>query len=198
MDRPEDGDQEEGAEYPELWAFLKSLNPGDLLTGTVAAIERFGVFVALDDGPPHPVFPGVGFISAPNLSWRHVEAFSDVVQVGEQITCSFICMDDGNGEARISLKDLQPDPWQEFLAAHVDGRPYDGRVTKVVPSGVFVWIADGVEGLLLDRSHEVGDRLTVWAARMEPDRRRLFLIREATPTTVGRVGQELKEPPQTG
>ncbi|MFI9103170.1 hypothetical protein ACIGXA_21875 [Streptomyces fildesensis] len=30
-----------------------------------------GVFVALDDGPDHPVFPGVGFITIPELSWRH-------------------------------------------------------------------------------------------------------------------------------
>ncbi|WP_061297986.1 hypothetical protein [Herbidospora cretacea] len=50
----------------------------------------------------------------------------------------------------------------------MDGRPYDGRVTKVVPFGVFVWIADGVEGLLLETSHEIGDRLTVWAAGSSP------------------------------
>ncbi|MFF9168704.1 MULTISPECIES: S1 RNA-binding domain-containing protein [unclassified Streptomyces] len=58
------------SENPELWTFLESLPCGELLSGTVTAIERFGVFVALDDGPDHPVFPGVGFISVPELSWR--------------------------------------------------------------------------------------------------------------------------------
>ncbi|GEB57069.1 hypothetical protein [Streptomyces gardneri] len=43
-----------------------------ILSGTVAAIERFGVFVTLDDGPAHPLFPGVGFIVIPELSWRHI------------------------------------------------------------------------------------------------------------------------------
>ncbi|WP_281280080.1 S1 RNA-binding domain-containing protein [Streptomyces hundungensis] len=66
---------------PELQVFLESLHSGELLSGTVAAIEPFGVFVALDEGPDHPVFPGgVGFITSPELSWRRIEAASDVVR----------------------------------------------------------------------------------------------------------------------
>jgi small subunit ribosomal protein S1 len=56
-------------ENPELWAFLKSLRAGELLSGQIGSIERFGVLVALDDGPDHPIFPGVGFITIPELSW---------------------------------------------------------------------------------------------------------------------------------
>ncbi|MEU3604490.1 S1 RNA-binding domain-containing protein [Streptomyces sp. NPDC035033] len=67
------------SESPELRAFLGTLRPGDILSGTVAAIERFGVFVALDDGPAHPLFPGVGFVAVPELSWRHIDAPTDVV-----------------------------------------------------------------------------------------------------------------------
>ncbi|MGW4850215.1 S1 RNA-binding domain-containing protein [Streptomyces sp. NPDC004288] len=73
-------------ESPELWTFLKSRRRGEILSGTIAAIERFGVFVALDDGPDHPGFPGVGFITVPELSWQHVEALSDVVQVGQRVS----------------------------------------------------------------------------------------------------------------
>lgn len=57
-------------EHPELDAFLASLRPGDLVSGTVAAVERFGVFVQLDDGPRHPDLPGVGFVTIPELSCR--------------------------------------------------------------------------------------------------------------------------------
>ena len=67
------------SESPELWAFLESLRYGETLTGTVAAIERFGVFVALDEGPEHPVFPGVGFVTVAELSWSHFDAVTDVV-----------------------------------------------------------------------------------------------------------------------
>lgn len=46
-------------ENPQLRAYLKALCPGQQLSGAVVAIERFGIFVDLDDGPDHPVFPGV-------------------------------------------------------------------------------------------------------------------------------------------
>ncbi|WP_322746892.1 hypothetical protein [Streptomyces tauricus] len=63
----------------ELWKFLKGLRLGEILTGTVAAIESFGVFVVLDDGPRHPVLPGVGFITVPELYWRRFEEASEIV-----------------------------------------------------------------------------------------------------------------------
>ncbi|WP_323138306.1 MULTISPECIES: hypothetical protein [unclassified Streptomyces] len=61
-------------ENPELWAFLKGRRRGEILAGTVAAIERYGVFVALDEGPDHPVYPGVSFITYPELSWRRLRS----------------------------------------------------------------------------------------------------------------------------
>jgi small subunit ribosomal protein S1 len=95
-------------EYPELWAFLAARRPGEVLSGTVAAIKPFGVFIALDDGPPHPIFPGVGFVAYPELSWRHFEAATDVVQVGQRVSGKFLAFDTHNGEARMSLKALRP------------------------------------------------------------------------------------------
>jgi hypothetical protein len=54
------------------------------LTGTIASNEQFGVFVALDECPDHPVFPGVGFISYAELSWAPA---TDAVQVGQHVAC---------------------------------------------------------------------------------------------------------------
>ncbi|MFE2554421.1 S1 RNA-binding domain-containing protein [Streptomyces sp. NPDC059352] len=76
-------------ESPALWAFLESLHCGDILSGAVAAIERFGVFVALDDGPDHPALPGVGFIDIAELSRGH-SAPTDVVEVGQRVSCEFL------------------------------------------------------------------------------------------------------------
>jgi ribosomal protein S1 len=104
----------ERPEHPELWAFLELLRPGVRLAGTVAVIERFGVFVALENGPAHPVFPGVGFIALPELSWRRFEQASDIVQVGQQVECTFIQFDTWNLEARLSLRATRPDPFQAF------------------------------------------------------------------------------------
>ncbi|WP_455754636.1 S1 RNA-binding domain-containing protein [Streptomyces mirabilis] len=124
-------------ENPELWAFLKSLRCGEILSGTVTTIERFGVFVALDEGPSHPVFPGVGFITMPELSWLRFEAASDVVQVRQRVSCEFLQFDTWNGEARLSLRATQPDPFQTFAGGIVAGQTLRGQVTKLVPFGVF-------------------------------------------------------------
>ncbi|WUI44254.1 S1 RNA-binding domain-containing protein [Streptomyces sp. NBC_00414] len=176
-------------ENPELWAFLKSLPRGGMLAGTVTSIERFGVFVALDDGPAHPVFPGVGFISMAELSWRRFEAASDVVQVGQRVACEFLQFDTCNGEARLSLRAGQPDPFHTFLDAITVGQTLRGRITKLVPFGVFVQVADGIEGLVhlteLTWTHvespadavQAGDEVTVVVTEIDRERRRLTLSR---------------------
>jgi small subunit ribosomal protein S1 len=183
------------AEYPQLWAFLASLRAGDVLTGEIAAIERFGVFVALDDGPDHPLFPGVGFITIPELSWRHFEAVSDIVRVGQRVSCGFLGFDTTNGEARLSLRATQPDPFQTLADRTVLGQRLRGRVTKLVPFGVFVEVIDGLQGLVPleelawtpvgapEDIVAVGDEMTVVVTDIDRDRRRLTLSRrQASPS----------------
>ncbi|MEU9395420.1 S1 RNA-binding domain-containing protein [Streptomyces sp. NPDC048324] len=177
------------SENPELWAFLESLHCGEFLSGTVTAIERFGVFVALDDGPAHPVFPGVGFISFAELSWQSFEAASDVVQVGQRVSCEFLQFDTWNLEARLSLKAMQPDPFQIFADTITVGQKLPGQVTKLIPFGVFVQVADGIEGLVHLRELawtpvenpsdvvQVGDPITVVVTEIDRERRRLALSR---------------------
>ncbi|MDW5327958.1 S1 RNA-binding domain-containing protein [Plantactinospora sp. KLBMP9567] len=183
------------AENPELWSFLESLHRGELLSGTVAAIERFGVFVALDDGPDHPVFPGVGFITLAELSWRPFRSASEVVQVGQRVSGEFLQFDTWNLEARLSLRATRPDPFQVFADGAAVGQKLHGRVTKLVPIGVFVQVADGIEGLVPPRELawtpvegpsdvvQVGDEVTVVVTEIDRERRRLALSRrQAQPT----------------
>lgn len=177
------------SENPELWAFLESLHRGEFLSGTVTAIERNGVFVALDDGPAHPVFPGVGFISFAELSWRRFGATSDVVQVGQRVSCEFLQFDTWNLEARMSLKATQPDPFQLFADTIVVGQKQPGQVTKLIPFGAFVQVAHGIEGLVHLRELSwppaetpsdvvrVGDKITVVVTEIDRERRRIALSR---------------------
>ncbi|MFF3215399.1 S1 RNA-binding domain-containing protein [Streptomyces sp. NPDC002886] len=177
------------SESPELWAFLESLHRGDILSGTVAAIERFGVFVALDDGPAHPLFPGVGFISVPELSWLRIDAPTDVVQVGRRVSCEFLQFDTYNAEARLSLKALEPDPLQAFADRTAAGQELRGTVEKVLPFGIIVDLGDGIAGLVPFREapgraavrpledFEVGEEIAVVVAEIDPPTRRVLLSR---------------------
>ncbi|MEU7075518.1 S1 RNA-binding domain-containing protein [Streptomyces narbonensis] len=177
------------SESPDLWAFLESLHCGDILSGTVAAIERFGVFVALDDGPAHPLFPGVGFIVIPELSWRHIEAPTDVVQVGRRVSCEFLQFDTYNAEARLSLKALEPDPLRAFADRTAVGQELRGTVEKVLSFGIIVGLGDGVAGLVPFREvhgrpavspvedFEVGEEIAVVVSEIDLPTRRVLLSR---------------------
>ncbi|MFB7501407.1 S1 RNA-binding domain-containing protein [Streptomyces sp. NPDC056161] len=183
-------------ENPELWAFLKSLRAGETLTGQIGSIESFGVFVALDEGPDHPVFPGVGFITMPQLSWRYFEAASDVVQVGQRVSCEFLQFDTTNGEARLSLRATQPDPFQTFAETTKVGQTLQGRVTKLVPFGAFVQVTDDIEGLVHLQELtwtpveapevvvQVGDEITVVVTEIDREQRRLALSRRQASTAL--------------
>ncbi|MFJ4839351.1 S1 RNA-binding domain-containing protein [Streptomyces sp. NPDC088746] len=187
------------SESPELWAFLESLHCGDILSGTVAAIERFGVFVALDDGPGHPTLPGVGFLGLPELSWRRFKDPTDVVQVGQRVACEFIGSDTYNAEARLSLKALEPDPFQAFADRTVGGQEFRGTVEKVVPIGVFVDLGDGILGLVPFREidkrpaaspaegFEAGDELAVVVREVDLPARQVFLSRPESGQYAGGV-----------
>ncbi|WP_030708080.1 S1 RNA-binding domain-containing protein [Streptomyces sp. NRRL F-2580] len=177
------------SESPELWAFLESLHRGEILSGAVAAIERFGVFVALDSGPDHPTLPGVGFITIPELSWRHIDTPTDVVQIGQRVSCEFLQFDTYNAEARLSLRALEPDPFQAFANRTAVGQELLGVVDRVFPFGVFVDLGDGVVGLVPCRgihgrpaagppeAFEAGEEISVVVTDIERPHRRVFLGR---------------------
>jgi ribosomal protein S1 len=164
-------------ENPELWAFLKAQGAGQRLSGTVAAIERFGVFVDLDEGPEHPTFPGVGFVTIPELSWRWFRNPADVVSLGQHVTGEFLVFDTVHGEARLSLRAAEPDPYLHFARVTSVGQQLRGRVTELVPSGFFVDVGGPLEGLVRISDHTVrsGDEVVVAVLEIDTTRRRLTL-----------------------
>ncbi|MFE3456413.1 S1 RNA-binding domain-containing protein [Nocardiopsis aegyptia] len=181
-------------ENPELWRFLKGLRAGEHLSGTIASIESFGVFVALDEGPDHPVFPGVGFIAYPELSWHLFKDPTEVVRVGERVRCEFLVCDTWNGEARLSLRATRPDPFQSFADRTPVGREIRARVVKLSPVGAFLEDADGVLGLVPLRELaetpvaapeevvRVGDEITAVVTALDRERRRLTLSLRDVPS----------------
>ncbi|XVQ09480.1 S1 RNA-binding domain-containing protein [Spirillospora sp. CA-255316] len=128
---------------------------------------------------PDRAVPGVGFVTVPELSWRRFDDASEVVRIGQRVTGEFLQFDTSNGEARLSLRAMRPDPFQEFARGHRVGQVLDGTVTVLVPFGAFVRVADGVEGLLRppDEAVRLGERVTVVITGLDLEGRRLTLSR---------------------
>ncbi|MEO7804589.1 MAG: 30S ribosomal protein S1 [Actinomycetota bacterium] len=159
--------------------FLENLKVGERRTGTVSSIVPFGAFVDLG---------GVdGLVHVSELSWKHVDHPNEVVTVGQEIEVEILNVEYERDRVSLSLKNTQTDPWQTFAASHGMGDVVDGEVTKLVPFGAFLKVADGIEGLVhiseLAEGHvelpeqvvTLGQIAKVRIIDVDPDRRRISL-----------------------
>ena len=105
----------------------------------MSSIVNFGAFVDLG---------GVdGLVHVSELSWKHIDHPSEVVEVGE-VTVEVLDVDMDRERVSLSLKATQEDPWQAFARTHQIGQIVPGQVTKLVPFGAFVRVEEGIEGLV--------------------------------------------------
>jgi small subunit ribosomal protein S1 len=159
--------------------FLESLTKGERRKGTVSSIVNFGAFVDLG---------GVdGLVHVSELSWKHVDHPSEVVSVGQEVEVEVLDVDLERERVSLSLKATQEDPWKEFERRYRAGEVISGQVTKLVPFGAFVRVAQGIEGLVhiseLSDSHvespehvvNVGDQVQVKVIDVDVPRRRISL-----------------------
>src|SRR5688500_19132299 len=159
--------------------FLENLEKGERRKGTVSSIVNFGAFVDLG---------GVdGLVHVSELSWKHVDHPSEVVQVGQEVEVEVLDVDLDRERVSLSLKATQEDPWKEFERMYSAGEIIDGQVTKLVPFGAFVRVAQGIEGLVhiseISDQHidapesvlSVGDQVRVKVIEVDVPRRRISL-----------------------
>ena len=86
--------------------FLTNLKPGEVRQGVVSSVVNFGAFVDLGGMD--------GLVHVSELSWKHVDHPSSVVQVGDEVTVQVLDVDLSRERISLSLKATQQDPWQEF------------------------------------------------------------------------------------
>jgi small subunit ribosomal protein S1 len=165
--------------------FLENLHKGERRKGTVSSIVNFGAFVDLG---------GVdGLVHVSELSWKHVDHPSEVVAVGQEVEVEVLDVDLERERVSLSLKATQEDPWKEFERRYKAGEVISGQVTKLVPFGAFVRVAQGIEGLvhISELSHEhvdapesvvsVGQEVQVKVVDVDVARRRVSLsMRQVT------------------
>ncbi|WP_413250772.1 30S ribosomal protein S1 [Sinomonas flava] len=160
-------------------SFLNKLEKGQVRPGVVSSIVNFGAFVDLG---------GVdGLVHVSELSWKHIDHPSEVVEVGQEVTVEVLEVDLDRERVSLSLKATQEDPWQTFARTHALGQVVPGKVTKLVPFGAFVRVEDGIEGLvhiselavrhvdLAEQVVSVGDELFVKVIDIDLERRRISL-----------------------
>jgi len=155
------------------WDTLGEKYPvGTPVEGRVRNLTDFGAFIEVEDGID-------GLVHVSDLSWtKRVKHPSEVLKKGDKVKAVVLAIDPKNRRMSLGVKQLQPDVWESFFAAHHVGDVLKGKVSRVAAFGAFVEIAEGVEGLC--HNSEARDERGV-PLKLEPGQEREFKILKVNP-----------------
>jgi len=163
---------------------IEKLEEGEVRKGVVTGISNFGAFVDLGGAD--------GLIHISEMSWSMVESPEDLVKVGEELDVYVLRIDRETMKIALSLRRLQPEPWETIFERYQVGDVVDATVTKIANFGAFARLEDSIEGLIhitelsdavITNPNEVvseGQEIKVKILKIEMDRKRLGLSLKQT------------------
>ena len=137
VDRRAIAEDEERAGKQRRFSELKE---GDTVQGEVRSLTDYGAFVDIGGAD--------ALLHVGEISWRRVNKPSDVLSTGQQIEAVIIKIDSDKRRIAISLKQLQPHPWDAVAEKYKAGERVHGTVTRLTDYGAFVELDPGIEGLI--------------------------------------------------
>jgi small subunit ribosomal protein S1 len=139
---------------PNPWEeFATSHNKGDKISGTIKSITDFGIFIGLDGGID-------GLVHLSDISWN--EQGEEAVRrfkKGDELEAVILAIDPERERISLGLKQIDKDPFSNFIAEFQKGSIVRGVVKEVEAKSATVDLGDGVEGHL--RASEIAvERVT--------------------------------------
>ena len=129
--------------YPNPWdEFGATRNKGDIVKGTIKSITDFGIFIGLDGEID-------GLVHLSDISWH--EAGEDAVRKftkGDEIEAVVLSVDPERERISLGVKQLEKDPFSNFVAEHAKGSFVKGVVKEVDAKAAIIDLGDGVDGTL--------------------------------------------------
>ena len=129
--------------FPNPWdEFGATRNKGDLVKGTIKSITDFGIFIGLDGEID-------GLVHLSDISWHEpgeeaVRAFTK----GDEIEAVVLSVDPERERISLGVKQLEKDPFSNFVAENAKGSFVKGTVKEVDAKAAIIDLGDGIEGTL--------------------------------------------------
>jgi small subunit ribosomal protein S1 len=114
---------------------------GMTVAGKVRNITDFGAFIELEDG-----IDGLVHVSDISRS-KKIKHPKDILKRGQDVQAVITSLDIEGQRMSLSMKDLAPSSWDAFIADHKAGDTVKGKISRFAGFGVFVELADELEGL---------------------------------------------------
>jgi small subunit ribosomal protein S1 len=128
---------------PHPWDNLDAeLKVGDKVKGKVVVIADYGAFVEIATGVE-------GLVHVSEMSWsQHLRSAQDFLKVGEEVEASILTLDRDERKMSLGIKQLKEDPWSQVDTKFGLNSKHTAKVRNFTNFGVFVEIAEGVDGLI--------------------------------------------------
>ncbi len=174
---------------PDPWENVGEKYPlSTKVQGKVVSLTDFGAFVELE--------PGVeGLIHVSELSWtKRVRHPRDVLSEGDVVEVVVIGIDEENRRISLSLKQVEPNPWDVLTEQFSEGTVIEAPVKTVTDFGIFVEVMEGIDGFIHvsdlswgrvkhpSERYKPGDMVQAVILKIDRDKERLALgIKQLTP-----------------
>ena len=167
---------------PNPWFLAKEKYPeGSIIQGPVRNITDFGVFVGVEEGID-------GLIHISDLDWtKKIKHPSELYKKGDIVEAKVLGVDPQVERFSLGVKQMTMDPWERVVNEHPPGSRITGPIVRVLDFGVFVRVAEGVEGLIhvsqlstehVDKPsslHQVGDVVEAEVVNVDLQERKIGL-----------------------
>jgi small subunit ribosomal protein S1 len=127
---------------PDPWANAQSSYPTGLkVRGKVVSVTDYGAFIELEQGIE-------GLIHVSEMSWtKRVKHPAKMLEPGEEVECLVLDVDIQAQRISLGMKQLEPRPWDQFIEQYHPGDSIKGKIRSITDYGVFIGIADGIDGM---------------------------------------------------
>ncbi len=125
--------------------FAATHKKGDKVSGQIKSITDFGIFIGLDGGID-------GLVHLSDISWATTG--EDVVRnfkKGDTLDAVVLAVDPERERISLGVKQLEQDPFGQYMAANPKGSKVEGVVKEVDAKGAIIELADGIEGYVSAR-----------------------------------------------
>lgn len=122
--------------------FSMTHNKGDKVSGSIKSITDFGIFIGLDGGID-------GLIHLSDITWEdeNEEVVRDFKK-GDELEAVVLAIDPERERISLGVKQLQDDPFSEYMSQNPRGTVVTGKVTEVDARGATIELAEGVDGYI--------------------------------------------------
>lgn len=122
--------------------FAEKQKEGDRVRGTIKSITDFGIFIGLEGGID-------GLVHLSDISWNEPgEQAARAYKKGQEIEAAVLSVDAERERISLGIKQLQSDPFSDYIAVNTKGTVVKGIVAEVEPKQVTVSLAPGVRGTI--------------------------------------------------